>query len=389
MTMELKFKSILGVAVLSACTFVISSCGSDDNKQNPEQQPQGGDSGVTAKVKLSDVNADFVNKTVIPTYVGLMKGNEELCAALSDINDDADVQAACAAWKEARQYWEWSEAFLFGAASSYGIDPHTDTWPFDKSAFDNYMAKFDPVNNEADAATLAEAIATGQNLTGFHAVEYLLFREGQPRKFSDMTPNEIWFCQTAARDLYLNSIKLVAAWGGELSANEAQDLADAEMEPDDNFGQEMINAGKAGSRWSTELAGTKQIIGGCQNILDEVAHAKIGAPYTGEDVDYIESPHAYNSIQDFLDNTLSCVYALYGGLGVDAKYTDKSVMAYAYENYPKEAAAMTAAMNNTVAKVKAMKKPFVLYYSDASAGEAIAALEAFDEALGELYAVME
>ena len=148
--MELKFKSILGVAVLSACTFVISSCGSDDNKQNPDQ-PQGGDSGVTAKVKLSDVNADFVNKTVIPTYVGLMKGNEKLCTALADINDDADVQAACTAWKEARQYWEWSEAFLFGAASSYGIDPHTDTWPFDKSAFDNYMAKFDPVNNEADA----------------------------------------------------------------------------------------------------------------------------------------------------------------------------------------------------------------------------------------------
>ena len=64
-------------------------------------------------------------------------------------------------------------------------------------------------------------------------------------------------------------------------------------------------------------------------------------------------------------------------------------MAYAYENYPKEAAALTAAMINAVAKVKAMKKPFVLYYSDPSAGEAITALEAFDEALGELYAVME
>ena len=378
--MELKFKSILGVAMLSACALVVSSCGDDDNKTNPENSQNN---------NLAAINADFVNKTVLPTYDGLMKGNEKLCAALSDMDDDKDVEAACAAWKEARQYWEWSEAFLFGAASSYGIDPHTDTWPFDRSAFDNYMAKYDPVNNEGDAAMLEEAIATGQNLTGFHAVEYLLFREGQPRKFEDMTEKEIWFCQTAANDLYLNSVKLVAAWGGELSEQEAQDLEDAEMEPEDNFGEEMINAGKAGSRWSTELAATKQIISGCQNILDEVAHAKIGAPHTGEDVDYIESPHAYNSVQDFLDNTLSCVHALYGGLGVTSEYTANSVMAYAYANYPTQAAAVTEALNNAVVKVKAMKTPFVLYYSDPSAGEAIDALEAFGEALGNLYSAME
>ena len=396
--MELKFKSILGVAMLSACALVVSSCGDDDNKPNPENSQNNNSENKTddnsngnssSTVSLAAINSDFVNKTVLPTYTGLMKGNEELCAALSDMDDDEDVEAACAAWKEARQYWEWSEAFLFGAASSYGIDPHTDTWPFDRSAFDNYMAKYDPVNNEDDAAILEEAIATGQNLTGFHAVEYLLFRDGQPRKFADMTEKEIWFCQTAANDLYLNSVKLVAAWGGELSEQEAQDLEEAEMEPEDNFGDEMINAGKPGSRWSTELAATKQIISGCQNILDEVAHAKIGAPFTGEDVDYIESPHAYNSIQDFLDNTLSCVHALYGGLGVTSEYTANSVMAYAYANHPTEAAAVTEAMSNAVAMVRAMKAPFVLYYSDASAGEAIEALEDFDEALENLYSAME
>lgn len=388
--MELHFKTILGAAMLAACTFTVSSC-SDDSKSEDQNGNNG--SGNETVVEndanwISSINSDFVTLTVQPTYTGLMQGNEILMAALEDIDSDADVEAACVAWKVARQFWEWSEAFLFGAASSYGIDPHTDTWPFDVTAFNNYLAKYDPVNKPEDAALLEEAIATGQNLTGFHAVEYLLFRNGQPRKFADMTEKEIWFCQTAANDLYLNSVKLVAAWGGKLTEQEQADLEEAEMEPADNFGQEFINAGKAGSRWKTGIAGIKQIIGGCQNILDEVAHAKIGAPYTGEDVNYIESPHAYNSIQDFYDNTLSCVYALYGGLGKTA-YTDNSVMAYAYKKFPTEAANLTAAINTALQTVNQMKRPFVLYYQDESAGKAIEALEAFDGALDKLYEVIE
>jgi len=377
--MEFKCKSMLSVALLAACGLFVASCSDDSESSNPESGEQ----------KLAAINSDFVNKTVLPTYTGLMKGCEGLVIILDAMEDDDDVEAACEAWKETRQYWEWSEAFLFGAASSYGIDPHIDTWPFDEAAFNSYMEKYSPSTNEDDAAILTEAIATGQSLTGFHAVEYLLFRDGAPRAYSDMTADEIWFCQTAAQDLCLNSIRLVAAWGGDLTEAEAAVLAEAELEPEDNFGEEMINAGKAGSRWKTVLQGSKQIILGCQNILDEVAHAKIGAPYTGEDVNYIESPHAYNSIQDFYDNTLSCVHALYGGLSQEKAYTTNSIMAYAYANYPEEAEDVTDAINTALAKVSAMKKPFVLYYQDASAGEAIDALEDFNDALSDLLEVME
>ena len=54
-------------------------------------------------------------------------------------DDDADnsvvagsqaaLDQACSDWKVARANWEQSEAFLFGAADVYSIDPHTDTWP--------------------------------------------------------------------------------------------------------------------------------------------------------------------------------------------------------------------------------------------------------------------
>ena len=32
---------------------------------------------------------------------------------------------------EARAWWEKSEAFLYGAATDFGIDPHIDSWPLD------------------------------------------------------------------------------------------------------------------------------------------------------------------------------------------------------------------------------------------------------------------
>ena len=43
-----------------------------------------------------------------------------------------------------------------------------------------------------------------------------------------------------------------------------------------------------------------------------------------------------------------------------------------------------AALENALAKIDNMKRPFVLNYTDASAGEAIAALEDLDEALDAL-----
>ena len=43
-----------------------------------------------------------------------------------DLNGtDAMIVTAGEHWRSARQDWEWSEAFLFGPAGDYGLDPHT------------------------------------------------------------------------------------------------------------------------------------------------------------------------------------------------------------------------------------------------------------------------
>lgn len=199
---------------------------------------------------------------------------------VSLVGTDAMVSEAGTYWKAARQDWEWSEAFLFGPAGDFALDPHTDTWPFDKTAFDAYMKKYNPATNSSDAALIDDAIANGQNLTGFHAVEYLIFREGASRKISDMTADEVYFAQSAAQDLYLSSLKLVSAWGGDVTEAEQALLDEVEFDSKD-YGADFKNAGQPGSSYSTVTLATLQIISGAREIIGEVSDSKIGAPATG------------------------------------------------------------------------------------------------------------
>lgn len=374
----MKQKALLVIAAIMAATLSFTACSDDKDDNNNENELQ------AKETFLAVTNQELVNKTILPIYTCLMNANEQLVDAIGGMETQADVNKACELWKKARQYWEQSESFLYGPATDFGIDPHTDTWPFDRAAFDNYIKRYpDLVEDEDAQAIVAEAIATGQSLTGFHAVEYLLFREGQPRNIDDITDNEAWFCLTAAEDLYLASVKLVSAWGGKLNEEQEEILEDAEFESR-NYGENFINAGKAGSTYSTITLASVQILEGCQDIIDEVAHSKIGHPYTGEDKNYIESPHAYNSIQDFYDNVLSCAFSINGGADKKDAYTATSLMAYAMAHYPTEAAAVKGAFEEALKKVDGMKRPFVLNYQDASAGAAIDALEALDDAIDAL-----
>lgn len=377
------FKYSMMFAAALAFTMGFTSCSDDDNDEQK---------GTFNSNELKEVNADYVDNTIVATYRNLADYNKQLVADVSAMSDDAGVAKACETWKQSRKWWEFSEAFLFGAAGDYGLDPHTDTWPFDRKQFDNYMnkykdAKLGEEGYEDETNTIDEAIATGQNLTGFHAVEYLIFRNGQPRHFAEMTHNEIYFAKAAAQDLYLSSLKLVSAWGGKVSTEEQALLDEVEFESAINYGENFKNAGNAGSTYSTVVLASKDIIAGANEIIGEVRDSKIGAPATGEDVNYIESPHAYNSIQDFYDNIMSVKHALYGGCTVDGTTPEaKSLIGVCLRNDKTKAAAQNVMTNleNALSKINSMKKPFVLYYSDQSAKDAMTALDGLEESLDAL-----
>lgn len=384
-TMNTIFKYSMMFAAALTLAMGATSCSDDNNDDHV---------GTFGTNELKEVNADYVDNTIVATYRNLANYNKVLMTDINAMTDDAGVAKACDTWRLSRKWWEFSEAFLFGAAGDYNIDPHTDTWPFDKTQFENYMNLYKNLQlggegeqNESATAIIDEAITTGQNLTGFHAVEYLIFRNGQPRHFADLTANEIYFAKAAARDLYISSLKLVSAWGGSVSTDEQALLDEVEFASSINYGENFKNAGNAGSTYSTTVLASKEIIAGAKEIIGEVRDSKIGAPATGEDVNYIESPHAQNSIQDFYDNIMSCKHALYGGCTVDgATPKDNSLIGICLKNAKTKAAAQNvmASLENALNKIDTMKRPFVHFYTHQSARDAMTALDGLEESLNAL-----
>ena len=379
------FKYSMMFAAALTFTMSFTSCDNDDNDEHV---------GTFGESALKEVNASYVDNTIVATYRNLADYNKQLVADINAMSDDAGVDKACKTWKQSRKWWEFSEAFLFGAAGDYALDPHTDTWPFDKKQFESYMKLYKDLElggegeeNELATKNINDAITNGQNLTGFHAVEYLIFRNGQARHFADMTKNEIYFAKAAAQDLYLSSLKLVSAWGGKVSADEQALLDEVEFESAINYGQNFKNAGNAGSTYSTVVLASKEIIAGANDIIGEVRDSKIGAPATGEDINYIESPHAHNSIQDFYDNIMSVKHAIYGGCTVDGTTPNaKSLIGVCLTNSKTKTAAENVMTNleNALSKIAGMKKPFVFFYSDQTAKDAMEALDGLEESLNAL-----
>ncbi len=125
---------------------------------------------------LAPAVACYVNNTVVPTYHNLATEAIELadiCAQMKEAATAAELQSlierAGIKWKEARTHWELSEAFLFGAAADYNIDPHIDSWPLDYDQLDRtlrtqtMMDKLDQNDDDAIASL-------GYSLLGFHAL---------------------------------------------------------------------------------------------------------------------------------------------------------------------------------------------------------------------------
>lgn len=327
-----------------------------------------------------------------------------MCGALASCDDDEEVNnsvvagtqeslnAACAQWKIARADWENTEAFLFGAADEYSIDPHTDTWPVDQAALANVL-RDNSIMSDID--NKVKQLNSG--LLGYHGIEYVLFREGQPREIGQLTELEYKYVCAVAKDLYQATCVLQTTWEGSKSGtryNETINYLKSHNSLDDdgnvtndglsykNFGSEFKNT--LSDDYESALDATIQIIEGARDIISEVSGSKIGLPWSGQDDSYIESPYAYNSVVDFYDNIISCKNALYGS--VAATQPNESSLIYFCLNagnatLKSQAENVQSKLENALTKISSMKTPFALNYTDASAKTAMDALDELDEAL--------
>ena len=401
-----KYLFLSTALMLGALTF--SSCSSDDDNSNgtPSEEAykdraygnaaiDACDQTVTAlgtaneaiaKAKLTEeqetalrqVLTNLVNNVIVPTYTDLANDVEDLEKTLNGLTvstiTQAQIDKACADFKAARQHWERSEAFLGGAASDFSIDPTIDSWPLDRAELLDYFK-----------GGMKAEIEDESTILGFHALEFILFRNGQNRKVSELQGNdtyknfesisgadELKYAQQVCKLLKERCFQLQVAWEGEKNQSRVAVVKAAglgyQTENGLSYGENLVKAGVAGvkSTFPTLKDAIAQVLsddeGSCVAICNEVGTAKIANPFTNGDIAYVESPYSYNSITDFQDNIRSIRNVWFGSL-------DGNAAQVSFHNFF-AAVGQTAinttledAFNSAINKIGSMPSPFVKYCS--------------------------
>ena len=396
-------KIIYSMALLMGMTFTACSSDSDNNGNDNVDKYKDRNYGMTAinacgsvvtqleaanatiaSAKLTEAQEGYlrqvlenlVSNVIVPTYTNLANETEALEKTLNGLTvntiTQAQINSACEDFKQARKYWEQSEAFLMGAASDFDIDPTIDSWPLNRSLLLSYF------NNGMNDDMLEDA-----TILGFHALEFILFRDGQPRKVAELQGNdtyknfehvsgaqELAYAQTICTLLKQRTFQLQCAWDGGKNSSRLKVVQDAgldyQTEKGLSFADNLTKAGisGSGSSFSTLKAAIAQVLsndeGSCVAIANEVGTAKIANPFSAGDVSYVESPYSYNSITDFCDNIRSIRNVWLGS-------TNETVHQYSFHSF--FASVQSNAVNEKVENAYAsaiegignMPSPFVKY----------------------------
>lgn len=392
-----RMTKMMAIATLSV---LIASC--DNNRAT--------DGELTAnQQKMAAAVENYVPNVVYSTYKALADESENLYQALAAACEkeitsltQEELDAICATFLEARKYWEQSEAFLYGPATTFGIDPHIDTWPLDVEALATALSNTDQMNMLIGEDGIAYAGAKlGQELLGFHGIEFILFREGKNRtvaalndkesdpafaRYNVTGQQELVYATAIAGDLRDNCYRLYASWNpaAEKKYLDRMDEIEAEIEINGKvYGLNMLGAAALGSSFETwEEVISTILVGGCSNICAEVADVKMGNAHSGGDENYIESPYSEQSFQDFIDNILSIQYSLYGGRDATTPAKNSIVTLLKNLDYA-DAAAIQTKLDAAIAALRdcQAKGPFVKIYADDSVQTAMYAVSELDDQL--------
>lgn len=327
---------------------------------------------------LKYVVAGVVDNVIIPTYTDLADKTEALEATLNGLNvntiTQGQIDQACELFGEARVQWERSEAFLGGAASDFSIDPTIDSWPLSRSKLHAYLA-----SGANDPDRLDD-----ESVLGFHALEFILFRNGRPRKVEELRSNdtyngfndisgavELAYAQQVCKLLKERTFQLQVAWEGETAANKSRmdAVKAAGLETTTlrglSYGDDLKSAGMPNSKYPTLKDAISQILshdeGSALAIANEVGTAKIANPFSAGEISYVESPYSYRSITDFQDNIRSIRNVWYGNRTGVQNIADKSFHAFFSQTNSSINANVESSISGTIDAIGAMPAPFVKY----------------------------
>ena len=299
MKTEMKKKSIWWAALLGlAVCMGNTSCSEDNNEDDPTDVTE------ITEAEMNAVITTYVDNVVVPTYKDMLdnvNALKEKVDAFAASGSQSDLEAACDAWRKAREPWEYSEAHLGGPATDLNLDPGMDTWPLDRSGINEIIASGDFSSVEGDSES-------NQMLRGFHTAEYLMFYDGEARVITekqdnvDLTSTNVKnYLKIVVSDLARDTETLYKAWSEGLTNDSEWSTAYGKI-------LKEHSGAKGYSSAETVLAFILGEEGGMANIANEVGEAKIGDPVNNYKEDpekgllSVESWYSWNSITDYSDN---------------------------------------------------------------------------------------
>ncbi|RYU90291.1 hypothetical protein EWM62_12245 [Mucilaginibacter terrigena] len=281
------------IALVLPVTLLALSCSKNDPVNNADN--------ATLK---TEVLANISANVCAASYDDMYAKTQELQAAVTTLNTtptDANLATARTKWKAIRTTWEQSEAWLFGPVESGNIDPRIDTWPVDFNALETILNSSD-VLNEAYVDGLDDA------LKGFHPIEYILWGQNGTKTAAQLKPREKDFLAALTQNLVKLSKEVKDSWTN-------------------GYKDQLANAGKGSSEFTTQQAAFVQIADGMAGICGEVADSKLKEPFDQQDPNLEESPFAKNSITDFTNNIKGIMAIYQGNFAADGKGVEDVVRA--------------------------------------------------------------
>lgn len=312
----------------------------------------------------SDVIVNFSEIIAQPAYGDLASKTstlyDQVIALETDAATDAELTAACATWKAARQTWEQTESFLFGPVSTEDIDPRIDTWPVNFNDLNDQLAS-NAVFTEAYINSLDDA------LKGFHPIEYLIFGKEGDKTAAELTDREIEYLKGLALNLKTLTANLDGSWDPSTAGN---------------YHLAFTTAGDGSAVYATQKEALEELVNAMAGICDEVANGKMEEPFAAEDPNLEESPFSQNSKTDFTNNIKGVENVYMGKFSSDGKGLEDLVKKYSLQLDN----SIKLKLSSAIAALGTISKPFGQAIQDDA--ERIKVQNAID-AINELKVILE
>jgi putative iron-regulated protein len=285
-------------------------------------------------------------KVILPTYDELSTRSAELASLLDELAStpaSGDLVAIRRAYRDVRAPLEESAAFGFGPAVELHSQAGIDQSPLDAVKLDAELAS----ENEL---TPREVRGLGANKRGLHAIEYLLFPEGDAELEAALLADDVagerrrQFASVAAQIVADNAEALRAAWDPQMGG----------------YSRQFAEPGRLDSVSVNVQAGLDTLLNEAVVLSEIIANVKLGKPLgsaTGGNIDVTaqESERAGASLSDMASN-LRGIRNIYYGARDDSVEPNLSLLVRAKS--PSADLHAREALDAAAAAVAAIPEPF-------------------------------